>query len=352
MELRTVAFFTLTTIAVASSAASTVNTPRSLKDPDEPGNFTNCPPAGGADACNLEVPCARVRINFGSPQGGHYIWYNFDITNIPIGVEVGTEQSCTNYLPASTVKGPTADEASASNTPSSISSSVANITSTLRNISSASPTSAAIVATVPSESTSPVNMTTTPSTPSPSPSLSPFGDESNSGASGTRSKAIIGGVACGIAVLLIVGLLITLLRRRSPRPFYSMISSLRLKLERHQTNSPSLQPIPFTVPRKSTRALESHPLTEILPSPGVRMKERKERMLQSHLDTDADTDTDTLRTYGYRHQTSAETGWEHPNERIQGPEILARLDLVTRRLAHIEGRLHDSNPPAYSSSWW
>ncbi|KAJ8090009.1 hypothetical protein PM082_018588 [Marasmius tenuissimus] len=102
-------------VGVAAVAASTVNLERRITDPGNPANLINCPPGGGADACNLEVPCNRIRINYGSPQGGHYIWYhthlvrsrneftyrspryNYDINNIPTGVEVGTEQSCTDY---------------------------------------------------------------------------------------------------------------------------------------------------------------------------------------------------------------------------------------------------------------
>ncbi|KAK1219331.1 hypothetical protein PQX77_017952 [Marasmius sp. AFHP31] len=87
----------LTVGVTAARAASTVNLERRITDPGNPANLINCPPGGGADACNLEKPCNRIRVNYGSPQGGHYIWYNSDINNIPTGVEVGTEQSCTDY---------------------------------------------------------------------------------------------------------------------------------------------------------------------------------------------------------------------------------------------------------------
>ncbi|KAJ8089992.1 hypothetical protein PM082_018570 [Marasmius tenuissimus] len=105
----------LTVGVTAVSAASTVNLERRITDPGNPANLINCPPGGGADACNLEKPCNRIRVNYGSTQGGHYIWYcalvvvsehesthespryNYDINNIPTGVEVGTEQSCTDY---------------------------------------------------------------------------------------------------------------------------------------------------------------------------------------------------------------------------------------------------------------
>ncbi|KAK1222375.1 hypothetical protein PQX77_014770 [Marasmius sp. AFHP31] len=83
--------------ATAAQAASTVNLERRIAVPSEPANLYNCPPDGGADACNLEVPCKRIRINYGSRQKGHYIWYNYNINNIPRGVRVGTEQSCSNF---------------------------------------------------------------------------------------------------------------------------------------------------------------------------------------------------------------------------------------------------------------
>ncbi|KAJ3752853.1 hypothetical protein EV360DRAFT_54478 [Lentinula raphanica] len=93
-------FSTIATLAVfvaTASAASTSNLQRRITDPGNPANLINCPPNGGADACNLEKPCSRIRVNYGSPQGGHYIWYNYDINDIPTGVEIGTEDSCTDY---------------------------------------------------------------------------------------------------------------------------------------------------------------------------------------------------------------------------------------------------------------
>ncbi|KAL0572533.1 hypothetical protein V5O48_009427 [Marasmius crinis-equi] len=89
--------FTLAALIAAASAASTVNLERRITDVGNPANLINCPPGGGADACNLEVPCNRIRVNYGSTQKGHFIWYNSDITNIPKGIEVGTEQSCTDF---------------------------------------------------------------------------------------------------------------------------------------------------------------------------------------------------------------------------------------------------------------
>ncbi|KAJ4474288.1 hypothetical protein J3R30DRAFT_3295341 [Lentinula aciculospora] len=93
-------FYSFVTIAVffaVASAASTSNLERRITDPGNPANLDNCPPNGGADACNLEQPCSRIRLNYGSPEGGHYIWYNYDITDIPPGIQVGTEISCTDY---------------------------------------------------------------------------------------------------------------------------------------------------------------------------------------------------------------------------------------------------------------
>ena len=41
--------------------------------------------------------CSRIRINYGSPQQGHYIWYNYDINDVPAGAKIGVEDSCTDY---------------------------------------------------------------------------------------------------------------------------------------------------------------------------------------------------------------------------------------------------------------
>ncbi|KAK1219502.1 hypothetical protein PQX77_014998 [Marasmius sp. AFHP31] len=90
------ALIALAACVAAVQAASTPNLGRRVENP---ANLINCPPAGNADACNLEKGCdkPRIRINYGSPQGGHYIWYNYDTNNIPKGVEVGTEAGCTDY---------------------------------------------------------------------------------------------------------------------------------------------------------------------------------------------------------------------------------------------------------------
>ncbi|KAJ8073295.1 hypothetical protein PM082_020168 [Marasmius tenuissimus] len=89
----------LITGIVAVHAASTTNLERRITDQGNPANLINCPPGGGADACNLEQGCSpqRIRVNYGSTQNGHYIWYNYDIGNIPTGVQVSTEQGCTDY---------------------------------------------------------------------------------------------------------------------------------------------------------------------------------------------------------------------------------------------------------------
>ena len=55
MQFSTV-FTTLATFVVAASAASTSNLERRITDPGNPANLINCPPNGGADACNLEKP--------------------------------------------------------------------------------------------------------------------------------------------------------------------------------------------------------------------------------------------------------------------------------------------------------
>ncbi|THU89130.1 hypothetical protein K435DRAFT_574085, partial [Dendrothele bispora CBS 962.96] len=76
---------------------STSNLERRIADPGNPANLLNCPPGGGADASNLEQPCNRIRINYGSQQGGHFIWYTTAIDNIPAGLDVGVEASCTDF---------------------------------------------------------------------------------------------------------------------------------------------------------------------------------------------------------------------------------------------------------------
>ncbi|EIM91017.1 uncharacterized protein STEHIDRAFT_152700 [Stereum hirsutum FP-91666 SS1] len=104
MQIFTTLFTLITAAAVAVSAAnvnverdSSETLERRITDPGNPANLINCPPHGGADHCNLEKPCNRIRVNYGKPEGGHYIWYNYEINNIPVGIEVGVENSCTDY---------------------------------------------------------------------------------------------------------------------------------------------------------------------------------------------------------------------------------------------------------------
>ncbi|KAL0570109.1 hypothetical protein V5O48_011847 [Marasmius crinis-equi] len=90
---------TLVALVAAASAASTVNLERRITDPGNPANLINCPPGGGADACNLEKPCNRIRVNYGSTQNGHFIWYSSLLSDIRSyrRIEVGTEESCTDF---------------------------------------------------------------------------------------------------------------------------------------------------------------------------------------------------------------------------------------------------------------
>jgi len=84
-------------VAVASAMATPEPLEKRIADPGNPANLVNCEPGGGADDCHLEKPCKRIRINYGSPQGGHYIWYNYNINNVPKGAEIEVEDSCTDY---------------------------------------------------------------------------------------------------------------------------------------------------------------------------------------------------------------------------------------------------------------
>jgi len=51
---------TLSVCVTAISAASTNNLQRRIADPGNPANLLNCPPGGGADACNLEQPVSII----------------------------------------------------------------------------------------------------------------------------------------------------------------------------------------------------------------------------------------------------------------------------------------------------
>ncbi|KAL1749173.1 hypothetical protein HDZ31DRAFT_59463 [Schizophyllum fasciatum] len=65
-----------------------------IRNPDNPADPINCPPSGGADKCSKETRCNnRLRINYGSPQKGHYIWYlsGYDPNTLPQGIEITTD---------------------------------------------------------------------------------------------------------------------------------------------------------------------------------------------------------------------------------------------------------------------
>ncbi|KAK1227488.1 hypothetical protein PQX77_009515 [Marasmius sp. AFHP31] len=82
--------------ATAAFAASTPDVQRRTPV-GSPGSLLNCPPGGTADRCTLEEPCKRIRINYGQKENGHYIWYNYDVDNIPNGIQVKVEQSCSDF---------------------------------------------------------------------------------------------------------------------------------------------------------------------------------------------------------------------------------------------------------------
>ncbi|KAK1219500.1 hypothetical protein PQX77_017790 [Marasmius sp. AFHP31] len=84
-------FITLSLVAFAATVTASAN---AIADPANPASLVNCPPKGGAESCKLEVPCNRVQITYASPQGGHTIWYNNEIDNIPAGVQVDKEEKC------------------------------------------------------------------------------------------------------------------------------------------------------------------------------------------------------------------------------------------------------------------
>lgn len=155
-------FRTLFTFALAAVATVTVSAAaieeraaartleRRITDPGNPGNLINCPPNGGADACNLEIPVSPSSVillatgpdelsivldhsaaasvsttavpRADTTSGGHIFCrfcyrrrilgrrviftecaslglhrYNYDINDIPTGIEVGEEDSCTDY---------------------------------------------------------------------------------------------------------------------------------------------------------------------------------------------------------------------------------------------------------------
>ncbi|KAJ8091905.1 hypothetical protein PM082_024138 [Marasmius tenuissimus] len=67
-------FIIVALVALATSVtASAIE--RRIANPASPANLVNCPPNGGVESCELEVPCNRCQITYGSPQGGHTIWF-------------------------------------------------------------------------------------------------------------------------------------------------------------------------------------------------------------------------------------------------------------------------------------
>ncbi|KAK1227592.1 hypothetical protein PQX77_009410 [Marasmius sp. AFHP31] len=95
MQFTTV-FVAIVACATVAFAASTPEVQRRTPV-GSPGSLLNCPPGGTADKCTLEEPCNRIRINYGQKENGHYIWFNFDTGNIPDGIQVGVEKSCSDY---------------------------------------------------------------------------------------------------------------------------------------------------------------------------------------------------------------------------------------------------------------
>ncbi|KAL0061651.1 hypothetical protein AAF712_011512 [Marasmius tenuissimus] len=95
MQFTTV-FIAIAACATVAFAASTPEVQRRTPF-GSPGSLLNCPPGGTADKCTLEEPCKRIRINYGQQENGHYIWFNYDINNIPNGVQIGVEKSCSDY---------------------------------------------------------------------------------------------------------------------------------------------------------------------------------------------------------------------------------------------------------------
>ncbi|KAJ8091586.1 hypothetical protein PM082_024510 [Marasmius tenuissimus] len=97
----TTLFVAIAAFATAASAANIQGRqfvpPPELGLKGEPNDLRNCPGSGVADACNLERPCNRIRINYGTQMKGHYVWYNYNTGDIPKGVNVGTEASCSDF---------------------------------------------------------------------------------------------------------------------------------------------------------------------------------------------------------------------------------------------------------------
>ncbi|KAL0565716.1 hypothetical protein V5O48_016305, partial [Marasmius crinis-equi] len=188
------------------------------------------------------------------------------------------------------------------------------------------------------------------STPSSTSSTEPSSLASPT--SRAKAKAIIGGAVGGTLGLLLVGILIILLHRRSSRPFRA-ISFGHLCCRRHQSFGITALPlpdwplfIPIKIHEKPPRAVGQNPPTEAS-LPPVGMRERKERIPENRTGTEA---VETPQSDEQTYPNSTETGREQPIEQTQGPEILAQLSIVVQRLAHIEARLGEEPPPDYSSN--
>ena len=134
MQFTTV-FVTLAAFATAACATSIPEVERRTPV-GSPGSLLNCPPGGTADKCTLEVPVSSCFFSHLPPhklkrphlflvqpnqdqlrserkRSFHLVIhnamssqsisqmvlpcrYNFDINNIPNGIQVGTEQSCSD----------------------------------------------------------------------------------------------------------------------------------------------------------------------------------------------------------------------------------------------------------------
>ncbi|KAJ8075232.1 hypothetical protein PM082_019564 [Marasmius tenuissimus] len=87
----------LSALLIFTSATPLVRRDPPLVYPSHPADFINCPPGGGADKCSLEVPCKRIRINYGSRHDGHLIWYNYALDTVLLGADIGREETCTDF---------------------------------------------------------------------------------------------------------------------------------------------------------------------------------------------------------------------------------------------------------------
>ncbi|KAL0565785.1 hypothetical protein V5O48_016234, partial [Marasmius crinis-equi] len=183
---------------------------------------------------------------------------------------------------------------------------------------------------------------------------SPSGDDTNSQSSRQKSKAIIGGVVGGTVGLLVIGLLVLLLRRRSFISFQCLKSDHRRHESFHITvlplpDSPLLQPTSFVIHRESPRTVAQNPPAETSPSP-AEMRKWKERMLEDRPDTRAAGMEQPEEETG-QNLTKPAQDQEESSEQTQDPKILARkLDIVVWRLAQLEARFDEEAPLDYTSN--